>query len=194
MQPDSPADDSAPGHAGEESRARLIDRLFREHNNSLIQFLAARLGSHQEAMEIAQESYVRLLKLDTPGAVSYLRAFLFKTASNLAIDRMRTRSYRERNTSLEFFEKLPLAATPEREVGGMQEIGLLLKCIGTLPARARYAFIQNKFHGMDVDVIAKDMNITPRMVRAHLVRAMVQCRQALDAAAGQTDSTRDGAP
>src|SRR5262245_23495507 len=72
-----------------------IERLFREHNDALLRFVAAKLGSKQEAREIAQEAYVRLLCLDHREAVSYLRAFLFKTAANLAMDRLRQRARRD---------------------------------------------------------------------------------------------------
>jgi hypothetical protein len=65
------------------SHSELIERLFREHNEALVRFLLARLRSRQAALEVAQEAYVRLLSLDQPGAVSYLRSFLFKTAANL---------------------------------------------------------------------------------------------------------------
>src|SRR5580658_5486126 len=79
--PDDPG--AAEGHAGR------IDHLFREHNDALVRFLSARLGSYQDAREVAQEAYVRLLNLDRPGAVNFLRALLYKTAANLAIDRLR---------------------------------------------------------------------------------------------------------
>lgn len=167
-----------------EPHARLIETLFREHNDSLLRFLAARLGSHHEAKEVAQEAYVRLLQLDTPGAVSFLRAFLFKTASNLAVDRLRTRGYRERPATLEFFEQLPYAATPEREVGGAQEIELLQRLLEELPAKCRYAFVMNKFHGRDVESIAKDMQMTGTMVRRYILRALIHCRAGLLAATG----------
>lgn len=84
-----------------DARAALVERLFREHNQALLRFLVSKLQSQQEAKDIAQEAYVRLLKLDTPDAVSYLRAFLFKTASNLAIDRLRTRQAETRRTALQ---------------------------------------------------------------------------------------------
>ena len=84
------ADQAADPQADQdESRGQVVERLFREHNEALIRFLRARVGSHNEAREVAQEAYVRLLSLDQPGAVSYLRAFLFKTAANIAIDRGR---------------------------------------------------------------------------------------------------------
>ena len=57
-----------------ERRAALIEQLFRQHNQSLVRFLAAKLHSEQEARDVAQEAYVRVLRLDAPEAVSYLRA------------------------------------------------------------------------------------------------------------------------
>src|SRR5688572_13760360 len=107
---DSPLEPPADSRS---AHVRVIERLFNDHNDSLLRFLAARLGSRQEAREIAQEAYVRLLKLDTPGAVGYFRAFLFRTAANLAVDQVRTRSYRERTAPLEFFDRLTTHDTPE---------------------------------------------------------------------------------
>src|SRR5262245_62131178 len=71
-------------------RQRSVERLFREHNEALIRFLQARLRSRHAAREVAQEAYVRLLSLDRPpGASSYLQSLLFRTAANLATDRIR---------------------------------------------------------------------------------------------------------
>ncbi len=79
----------APQEPSESPRATAVARLFREHNEALVRFLALKLRSQQAAQEVAQEAYVRVLSLDKPGAVSFLRAFLFKTAANLAVDRIR---------------------------------------------------------------------------------------------------------
>ena len=73
------------------SGAESVESLFREYNQSLVRFLAARLSSDAEAREVAREAYVRLLQLDQPKAIGFLRAFLFKTASNIATDHLRRR-------------------------------------------------------------------------------------------------------
>src|SRR5689334_22138496 len=101
-----PPDDAA--------RADLVERLFREHNEALIRFLLGRCRSYQEAREVAQEAYVRLLSLDQPGAVSYLRSFLFRTAANIAIDRQRREEVHDRTTDLPKFHEFVDTRTPER--------------------------------------------------------------------------------
>src|ERR1700761_8631609 len=80
----------------EEPREALMERLYSEHNQALIRFLMTRVDSEQEAQDVAHEAYVRMLQLDTRGAVSYLSAYLFKTAANIAIDRIRRTQTGER--------------------------------------------------------------------------------------------------
>ncbi|MEJ1964648.1 MAG: sigma-70 family RNA polymerase sigma factor [Gammaproteobacteria bacterium] len=165
---------------GRQARTALVERLFREHNESLIRFLTARIGSPQEAREVAQEAYVRLLSLDEPGAVSYLRAFLFKTAANIAVDRRRREAVHARATDTPLFQELTDARTPERRVAGEQTIERLQRLIAAMPPKCQRAFVLNEFYGMDFASIAQEMKISERMVRKYVVRALLHCRAALD--------------
>jgi RNA polymerase sigma factor (sigma-70 family) len=162
------------------ARVALVGRLFREHNDALIRFLVARLRSYQDARDVAQEAYVRLLSLDEPGAVSYLRAFLFKTAANLAIDRRRRDAVHERATGLPLFHEFADVRTPERRVADGQTVQRLQRLIEAMPPKCRRAFVLNEFYGMDFASIAREMKISERMVRKYVVRALTHCRTQLD--------------
>src|SRR5215469_1830023 len=122
------------------AQSELIERLFREHNEALVRFLLARLRSRQAALEVAQEAYVRLLSLDQPGAVSYLRSFLFKTAANLAVDRLRREDVHARATETPLFREFTDDRTPERTAVGEQEIQRLVQLLAALPPKCREAF------------------------------------------------------
>lgn len=174
--PAEPADDT-------QQRAELVTRLFREHNEALIRFLALRLRSQQEAKEVAQEAYVRLLKLDQPGAVSFLRAFLFKTAANLAVDRIRhEQTTRRVKRETRFLDELITQPTPEQSASGQQELLLVERLIDELPPKCRRAFLLHKVYGLDFPDIAKQMGLGERMVRTYVVRAVLYCRAGLDVA------------
>jgi RNA polymerase sigma-70 factor (ECF subfamily) len=54
------------------------------------------LNSLADAQEVAQEAYVRLLRLKQPEGISFQRALLFRIAGNLSVDRIRARRVRER--------------------------------------------------------------------------------------------------
>jgi RNA polymerase sigma factor (sigma-70 family) len=162
----------------EESRAAVIERLFREHNESLIRFLRGRVESRNEALEVAQEAYVRLLSLDQPGAVSYLRAFLFKTAANIAIDRRRR--HRNYTKVSQLFAELEENRTPERQVAAEQTLRLLGSLIEAMPPKCRESFVMNQIHGLDAAPIAARLGITESMVRKYVVRALLHCRERMD--------------
>jgi RNA polymerase sigma factor (sigma-70 family) len=161
-------------------RSAVIERLFREHNEALIRFLRPRLRSKAEAREVAQEAYVRLLSLDKPGAVSYLRAFLFKTAANLAVDRLRHEQALARAADAPLFHEFIDSRTPERQLAASQAIQRLERLIAALPAKCREAFLLNRVEGQDFAAIARRMNLSERMVRTYVVRALLHCRTRLD--------------
>jgi RNA polymerase sigma factor (sigma-70 family) len=170
------------GEQSDDGRAERIARLFSEHNESLVRFLAARLRSVHEAREVAQEAYVRLLSLDDAGAVSFLRAFLFKTAANLAVDRLRSRDRRRQALDAGLCDEQREAATPDREAANAQEVEIVRRLIGELPPKCRRAFLLNRIHGLEFAQIARQMELSERMVRHYVLRAVLHCRAGLDAA------------
>jgi RNA polymerase sigma factor (sigma-70 family) len=144
MLPDSqhtPSSPAEPAEAGGKHDATDVERIFREHNDALLRFIAAKLGSKQEAHEVAQEAYVKLLSLEHREAVSYLRAFLFKTAANLATDRLRRRSRRAFVVSGASLDRAVFDLSPEREVAGEQAIARMREAIDELPPKCREAFL-----------------------------------------------------
>jgi RNA polymerase sigma factor (sigma-70 family) len=170
-----PSRESAP----EPARADLIARLFREHNDSLVQFLTGRLHSRQEAREVAQEAYVRVLNLEAPGAVSFLRAFLFKTASNIAIDRLRHRRRCPHTSDVSLFDERPETRTPEALAEGCEEIALLVRFLDELSPKCRQAFLLHKVDGLTTREIGDRMQLSERQVRDYVLKALLHCRAGL---------------
>lgn len=175
--------DSAPAHdPADESRDQLVERLFNEHNESLLRFLRMRLRSDEEAKEVAQEAYVRLLQLDHPEAVSYFRAFLFKTATNIAIDRLRRDTLDQKRLTLSFFEQAaPSAEHTETQRDLLRRVG---DCLEELPPKCRKAFLLSRIYGVSTVDIAAQMRLTTRMIRMYLVRATLHCQDRLSGGYG----------
>ncbi len=175
-----------PPEPAETPRSALLTRLFEEHNQELIGFLCTRLRSEQDAKEVAQEAYARLLSLDQPGAVSLLRAYLFKTAANLAIDRLRHRGTRD-SIHRQFESSPSFAAEPSAEqiASNAQEAGLVVRYLKELPSRCREAFLLYRVYEMSLQDVAKEMGVTDRMVRYYVTQAMTHVRTRLDGEAGR---------
>jgi RNA polymerase sigma factor (sigma-70 family) len=174
-EPTSPDDPIPPAERA--AHAQRIGQIFREHNQSLLRFLAGRLASEQDAREVAQEAYVRLLQLDRPEGVSFLKAFLFKTAANLAIDRVRRRQFKQGREH--YFFDLDLGSSAETTLATAQDAELTLSALAELPAHYRTAFLLSRLDGLATTEIAARMGITDRAVRNYLVRALLHLRTRL---------------
>ncbi|AXQ30514.1 sigma-70 family RNA polymerase sigma factor [Solimonas sp. K1W22B-7] len=150
-----------------------VGALVREHERMLHAFLLSRCQDEQEAREVAQEAYVRMLNLAEPGAVSFMRAYLFKTASNIAADRARHRKVRERHAGA--VEEPVDELSPERHVLGQEEIDMLRRALMELPPKSRRAFLLYRLEGWTAEEIGHHLGLQARMVWRHLSRAGVYC-------------------
>ncbi|MBD8873946.1 sigma-70 family RNA polymerase sigma factor [Rhodanobacter sp. DHB23] len=166
---------AAPGHE------TGVAALFREHNRALVAFLQCRLGSLADAQELAQESFLRMLALERLGQqqADSPRAFLFRIAANLAVDRLRMRKLRDVPPIEEVPEPMPelhLAPVPERHAMASEQWRELQVALRELPAKTSQAFVLHVLEGRDFDAIAQTMNLSARMVRYHVTRALAHCR------------------
>lgn len=165
----------------EDEHAANVAALFREHNRVLVSFLRARLHSEQDAREIAQEAYVKLLQLDQPGAVSFLRSYLFRIAANLAVDRIRQRESRRRAERLEVIEPIDMISVPpESKVMAAQDLSFVKSCLQELPRSWREAFVRSRALGESEVSIAKSLGLSDRMIRNYLVQTLSYCHARIE--------------
>ena len=86
-------------------KATSVLNLFHQYYDELYAFLTARLRCREEAADIIQDAYVRMLSVQHPEEIRQPRAFLYKTAVNLMVDAFRRQQIRsERGTDLEAIE------------------------------------------------------------------------------------------
>jgi RNA polymerase sigma factor (sigma-70 family) len=168
-----------------ESTAGAVSELFREHNRVLVGYLRSRLGSLQEAKEVAQEAYVRVLQLHQPRAPGLLRAYLFKTAANLAVDRLRHRRVRQRSEEQpQLFEELNTSGgeldDPAAQLLAREQADQLLRFLQELPTKCQQVMHLHRFEGISQRDVAARLGISERMVRRYVTYAMVFCQLRLE--------------
>lgn len=179
-QPDRPAGPQAP-ETGAQPHAGRIAELFQAHNAALIGFLQNKLDSLAEAQDVAQEAYVRLLRLENPEQVSFLRAYLFHIAANLAVDRLRSRKVRVQAPVQSLFEEWLETPSPDRMALSAEHLEAVRAALRELPPKCSQAFVLHVVEGKDFDEIAARMKLSTRMVRYHVARALTHCRARIDA-------------
>ena len=173
---------------GGDSHRKRVTSLFEDHNSALIRFLSARLRSEEEAKEIAQEAYVKLLGLDRPDTISHFRAYLFRVAANLAKDRLKQRSRRAALRTVALAGADDVSPSPERSIHAKQELSIVRHAIEELSPKCRTAFLLYKVHQLSIQETAERMGLSVRMVRFYVARALAHCAERLLAEIPDADS------
>ena len=163
-----------------DAHASELSALFERHNRTLVAFLVNRLGNEAEAREVAQEAYVRLLQLHQPGAVSFLRAYLFRTAANIALDRIRHRVRSQRLDDTYDDEDLTDQLGPDREVIARDALQAVRQALLELPPSYRRAFLLSRFSDKSTEEIARELGIKNTQTRLYLRRVVAYCRLRMD--------------
>jgi RNA polymerase sigma factor (sigma-70 family) len=168
---------SEPTHLPVASLSRWFADEVQPHERSLRSYLRRVFPSLPDMDDLVQESYARLLRAKEAGRVSYVKAFLFTTARNAALDFFRRRKVVAIDSvadlrTLSVIEDRPDAA---ETVNKQQELELLSAAVRGLPDRCRQVLTLRLLYGMSQDKIAAELRISPHTVKAQLAKGMRRC-------------------
>ena len=169
------------------SPPRSLAALVEEHQEALVHFLTKRLGSAEEAEDVAQEAYLRLMKVEHLEELASPRGYLFRTAANLAVDRIRqrTRLARQRQQvalqarSEQGGPGSPDAASPESEFQARERVDQAAEVLRRLPEKCRCAFILHRIQGLSHAEIGRELGVSRKMVEKYVSRALGRLRKRL---------------
>lgn len=160
---------------GDNSKAAYYTRLYTQHRVWMLRHVMKFGINEADAEEVVQEAFVRLLKLDEPNTHSYLRSYLQRIASNIAIDRYRRkqRSPEVESTEIES-DSFPYGASPspEQTESGKQILKLLNNILQELPPKCRTAFYMYKVQGHSYTEVAEHLGLSESMVRKYVLKAL----------------------
>jgi RNA polymerase sigma factor (sigma-70 family) len=165
---------SAAESSSGQSHRDYVTELFTKHRASLHRYLA-RLVRFEDAAELVQETYYRLLRHDSLVKLEVMaRAFLFQTATNLARDHRRRRvSHRaDQHTELDTREIAEEHRGPDEQLAGEQTLSLIEQAIAELPADTRTVFMLHRFRDLSYPQIAQTMNLSTRTVARKMAEAL----------------------
>jgi RNA polymerase sigma-70 factor (ECF subfamily) len=185
--------------------ATAFERLLRRHRRPLYTFFVRMLGDRARAEDLAQETFLRIVK----GSAAWehrarFQTWLYTIARNLCVDAARRDRFR-RAESLdveEGEEGRPMVdgvpsddPSPDRSAASAQLRPILQRALLSLPAEQREVFVLREQAGIAFKEIAELVGVNENTVKSRMRYALVALRKAL-AEEGVTaeDAQAEGVP
>jgi len=138
------------------------------HEPMLRAWLKSRFSDERDLDDVVQEAYTRVLEARRSTEIASPKAFLFATARNIALGRIRKQVTRGQ-VSLADIDVLGVLDESEdvsHAVARSEELELLTEAIQSLPARCRQIITLRKIYGMSQKDIAKELGISTHTVES----------------------------
>ena len=165
-----------------ESRKMLFERLFSEQRGALQAFFRRRPSCRLDAADLAQEVYLRMLRVADTDAIRDLEAYLFGVAGNVAKEhtalawRHGTTVDVDDATVQEQIAELPVA---DGQIDAEQRVTRLREVLRQLPPKCCAAVVLQYRDGLRYAEIAERLGISTHMVKKYVGQALGHCRRRL---------------
>jgi RNA polymerase sigma-70 factor (ECF subfamily) len=180
------------GPAGREEERALVERcrqgdlgafeeLYRAHAGRLFSLTCRMIGNPTDAEDLLQEVFLAAhRKLDTFRGDSALGTWLYRLATNLCLDYLRSRAARTSLVTDPLDEEpwIPDAASrslAERTVSRMD----LERAIALLPPGCRAAFVLHDIEGLEHQEVARALGIAEGTSKSQVHKARMRLRTLL---------------
>ena len=163
-----------------EPRKGLVERLFAEHRSALQAFFYRRIRTKSDAPDLAQEVYVRMLRVSDEQAIRNPERYLYTVASNLVkeyavLDRWQAHSVDLEGASIQ--QQLGELPTFDGQLDVAQRVARLRTVLGQLSPKCRAAVVLQYRHGLSYQEIGERLNVSPHMVKKYLAQGLAHCRR-----------------
>jgi RNA polymerase sigma factor (sigma-70 family) len=122
----------AQGGAGREAHTQRIAELFRDEYPKLVHYMVSRTGNWPEARDVAAQAFAQVLESRAPDTISFLKAYVYRAARNLATDRARAGAIRTRINRIVKHEFASTTPSPEPLFMQQQRVKVLATAIEKL--------------------------------------------------------------
>jgi RNA polymerase sigma factor (sigma-70 family) len=167
---------------GNEQRLFVAD-LAAKHGTRLRRYLAGRLRNAADVPDLAQEIFLRLLRVERYDLIRRPEAYLFTIASHVL--HQHTLNLAAAPEALDALDTLPdgpliVESDPAADLHLERRLEALDRALARLSPKTRAAFVLQRRDGCTVDEIAVKLGISRSAVKKHLARAVIQCSRQLE--------------
>ena len=166
--------------AAAEPKPSLVERLFADHRGALQTFFQRRIRSKADAADLAQEVYVRMLRISDQEAIRNPVHYLYTVANNLVKEHAALDRRQANGIGIDEAPAHEQLETPPEFDGNLdasQRVARLRVVLQQLRPKCRAAVELRFTHGLSFREIAMHLGVSPQMAKKYVAQALGHCRR-----------------
>jgi RNA polymerase sigma factor (sigma-70 family) len=157
----------------------FVASIAARYGPRLRRFLSVRLRNADDVPDLAQEVFLRLLRVEGYESIRSPEAYLFTIASHVIHQDAVRRSSEPTSVDIaEVFSELrtPASDDPPDQAAHAQQLDQLERILAYLPARVATALVLHRVAGYSVQEVADELGVARETAKKYLARAVEHCR------------------
>jgi RNA polymerase sigma-70 factor (ECF subfamily) len=157
----------------------FVASIAARYGPRLRRFLAVRLRTADDVPDLAQEVFLRLLRVEGYENIRSPEAYLFTIASHVIQQHAARRSSESVAVdTADVFSELRTSASddPPDQVAHAQQIDELQRILAHLPVRVATALVLHRVAGYSVQEVGDELGVSRETAKKYLARAVEHCR------------------
>ena len=161
----------------DESGLDDIAEHFRVYRKDLLGFLRSRVSGPEQAEDLLQQVFLRVMQRSDWGAIRNPEAYLRTTARHVLADFYRSQSARDQGVVLEYqeFRDADETWSPGDSMRTREFMNELAGVLESLSPNVREALVLSRVYGYTYAEIGRTLSISPRTVEKNVAKGLAWC-------------------
>ncbi len=163
-----------------DSAPSFVERLFAEQRTALQTFIRRRIRGKDDAADLAQEVYVRMLRISDQDAIRNPVGYLYTVASNLVKEHAvleRRQACSVDITQAPAADQLETLPAFDGDLDARQRAVRLGVVLQELRPKCRAAVVLRFTHELSYREIADHLGVSPQMAQKYVAQALGHCQR-----------------
>jgi RNA polymerase sigma-70 factor (ECF subfamily) len=157
----------------------FVASIAARYGRRLRRFLSVRLRNTADVPDLAQEVFLRLLRVEGRESIRSPEAYLFTIASHVIHQHAVRRASEPVSVDItDVFTQLrtPSSDDPPDQAAHAQRLDELERILARLPARMAAALVLHRIAGYSVQEVGDELGVSRETAKKYLARAVEHCR------------------